>query len=238
MLDFISVTIDVIIICFRNRVGNSCEHGNQREERYKGVMQQDWRRCDSSVDDIFQTVAAAAESTSLADDRKAPKAADTKIELASKQETLQLPSMTTDTSTNPSLRSPILSSNRRTSSNVSRGDKHVRLTLPHTAPSPIPSGRCSTLQPRLSILAAATNGIGVPVTGGRYYRRRRAVSSADFKSCAMVQNKMKLGDIMWVQNTLLIMSIGRSCVAYASFLVFFRPWGLVPSSIIPSVYPE
>lgn len=38
------------------------------------------------------------------------------------------------------------------------------------------------------------------------YRRRRAVTTSDFKSCALVQTRVKLGDIMWVSMLVLVLS--------------------------------
>jgi hypothetical protein len=38
------------------------------------------------------------------------------------------------------------------------------------------------------------------------YRRRRAVTTSDFKSCALVQTRVKLGDIMWVSKLVLVLS--------------------------------
>lgn len=38
----------------------------------------------------------------------------------------------------------------------------------------------------------------VPPDGPRYTRRRRAVTTSDHKSCALIQTRLKLGDIMWV----------------------------------------
>ncbi|KAK5649443.1 hypothetical protein RI129_000472 [Pyrocoelia pectoralis] len=34
--------------------------------------------------------------------------------------------------------------------------------------------------------------------GNRYARRRRAVTTSDHKSCALIQTRLKLGDIMYV----------------------------------------
>lgn len=77
--------------------------------------------------------------------------------------------------------SPILSSRNKTSQSPARTDKHVRLTLPNTTPNGGLGGG---------------NGAGGGGAGAGRYRRRRAVSTADFKSCALIQSKMKLGDIM------------------------------------------
>ena len=38
------------------------------------------------------------------------------------------------------------------------------------------------------------------------YRRRRAVTTSDFKSCALVQTRVKLGDIMWVSSLVFVLS--------------------------------
>ena len=86
-------------------------------------------------------------------------------------------------------------SSRRTSVSPGRSDKHVRLTLPDITISPVPGG------PRLSLMGSLLSGNshssypGYSVQGSRY-RRRRAVSTADYKTCALVQSKMKLGDLM------------------------------------------
>ena len=103
-----------------------------------------------------------------------------------KKDTLLVPADPWNAPANPS-RSLILS--RRTSTSLGRSDKHVRLTLPNSA-SPLPgaSGTC------LSLLGP--NGAPTTVQGPGRFRRRRAVSAADHKSCALVQSKMKLGDIM------------------------------------------
>lgn len=34
------------------------------------------------------------------------------------------------------------------------------------------------------------------IPAGRYARRRRAVTTSDHKSCALIQTRLKLGDIM------------------------------------------
>ncbi len=192
--------------CRNEGIKNASIQFESRNREEREEAQQDWRRCDSSVDDIFRTVAAAAEAE--------VKASSDRSKHALTSSTYNPPEkLTTDNENNvgressvnsssPScrLQQPILtsSSNRRSSSSVVRVDKHVRLTLPSY--SPIPSNGSSSLQPRLSILAS-NNGLNIGggggggPTGGRY-RRRRAVTTSDFKSCAMVQNKLKLGDIM------------------------------------------
>ena len=109
----------------------------------------------------------------------------------SKRSLLAPPSEHWDT-TGASCRSPILSSRNKASNSPARADKHVRLTLPNAA-SPIPGAGG-----RLSLLSNGGLGSGLnlgPQGGGRF-RRRRAVSTTDFKSCALVQSKLKLGDIM------------------------------------------
>lgn len=77
--------------------------------------------------------------------------------------------------------SPILSNRNKSSHSPARTDKHVRLTLPNTASNGGLGGG---------------SGAGGAGGGAGRFRRRRAVSTADFKSCALVQSKMKLGDIM------------------------------------------
>ncbi len=76
-----------------------------------------------------------------------------------------------------------------------RSNKHVRLALPDITISPVPSAM------RLSLVGSLLGGNIHSVyqnhgIHGNRYRRRRAVSTSDYKTCAIVHSKMKLGDLM------------------------------------------
>lgn len=65
------------------------------------------------------------------------------------------------------------------------------------------------------------------ISPSRYARRRRAVTTLDHKSCALIQTRLKLGDIMWVHLSIFV-KIG---IVYYHFLQSFF-WNPLNSSYL------